>query len=129
MILPPNTTVVVADGHGATLFRNTAAQGIELVEQDKVTPQNLSDQGAGDSPQDRSPRDEDEATFAVQLTEHLNKLALGNKIDGIVIVADPTTLGTMRKHYHKMLEKVLLGDLAKNLTNSSIDEIAEALKA
>ena len=43
------------------------------------------------------------------------------------IIADPTTLGTMRKHYHKMLEKALVKELAKTLTTASGEDIAKAL--
>ena len=45
-MLPHNALVVVADGHSATLFRNTAKSGLELSETTKVTQESLSGDGA-----------------------------------------------------------------------------------
>ena len=126
-MLDHNALVVVADGHHAKLFRNTAKQGVELSEIEQLTPKNLADEGAGGAPQDQSPKDEDEATFAKQLAERLNRIALRHKAEQVVVIADPTTLGTMRKHYHKELEAILVKELAKDLTNSPADKIAKAL--
>lgn len=126
-MLKHNALVVVADGHEAVLFRNTAKQGIELTEVERLNAKNLDDEGAGDSPQERSPKDEDEATFARQLAERLNRIVLRHKADEVAIVADPTTLGTMRKHYHKELESIIVKELSKNLMNASGEDIAKAL--
>ena len=126
-MLPHNTLVVVADGHQAVLFRNTAKQGVELTEQERITPKHLQDESQGNRPPETTPREEDEATFAKQLTERLNRMVLQNKVDELAIIADPTTLGTMRKHYHKMLEKALVKELAKTLTTASGEDIAKAL--
>ena len=126
-MLDHNALVVVADGHHAILYRNVAKQGMELAEVNRLTPKNLADEGEGHAPQERSPKDEDEATFATQLAERLNKIVLRHKADQVVVVADPSTLGVMRKHYHKELESMLLKELSKDLTSASPDEIAKAL--
>ncbi|WBU60829.1 host attachment family protein [Paracoccus albus] len=126
-MLEHNALVVVADGHHAILYRNTAKQGIELTEVQRLTPSNLSDEGEGHAPHERSPKDEDEATFAKQLAERLNGIVLRHKADEVAIVADPSTLGTLRKHYHKELEGKLKKELAKDLTKSSAAEVAKAL--
>lgn len=128
-MLDHNALVVVADGHQAVLMRNTARQGIELREESRLTPKNLQDESQGKQPEETTPRDEDEATFAKQLAERLNQMVLQNKIDQLAIIADPSTLGAMRKHYHKMLEQKLVKELAKTLTNASGEEIAKALSA
>lgn len=127
-MLPMNTLVVVADGHSATLFRNQARNGIELVEPRRITPETLADP-ATTAELDEAPenRDEDEADFAVNLTRHLNLLVLKNKVEDIVVIADPSTLGTMRKHYHKELQFRLRKELPKTLTNSDIRAIQDAL--
>ena len=128
-MLDHNALVVVADGHQAVLMRNTARQGIELKEESRLTPKNLQDESQGKQPEETTPRDEDEATFAKQLAERLNQMVLQNKVDQLAIIADPSTLGAMRKHYHKMLEQKLVKELAKTLTNASGEEIAKALSA
>lgn len=128
-MLSHDALVVVADGKKAVLFRNAAKRGIELEEIERVGPTNLEDESQGRQPDETTPRDEDEATFAKQLAERLNQMVLQNKVDQLAIIADPSTLGAMRKHYHKMLEQKLVKELAKTLTNASGEEIAKALSA
>ncbi|AZY94323.1 host attachment protein [Paracoccus sp. Arc7-R13] len=124
-MLPHNALVVVADGHSATLFRNTAKSGLELSETTKVTQESLSGDGA--QIDEGSPRDDEEATFAAQLSRHLNAMVLKNKFEDIAIIADPSTLGVMRKHYHKELQLRLRKEVAKTLTNSDIQTIQSSL--
>ncbi|WP_134724306.1 host attachment family protein [Paracoccus luteus] len=126
-MLSHNALVVVADGHRAVLFRNVARHGVDLHEVERVSPQHLQDESQGRQPEDTTPRDEDEATFAKQLAERLNAMVLQNKIDQLAIIADPSTLGSMRKHYHKMLEQKLVKELPKTLTAATSEEIARAL--
>ena len=126
-MLSHNALVVVADGHQAVLFRNTAKQGVELTEQDRLGPKNLQDESQGKQPPETSPKDEDEATFAKQLAETLNQMVLKNEVDELAIIADPSTLGAMRRHYHKMLEQKLVKEVAKTLTAASGADIAKAL--
>lgn len=128
-MLSLNALVVVADGHQAVLFRNVAKHGIELQEQGRMSPTNLQDESQGKQPEETTPRDEDEATFAKQLAERLNQMVLQNKVDELAIIADPSTLGNMRKHYHKMLEQKLVKELPKTLTSATGDEIAQALRS
>ena len=124
-MLPHNALVVVADGHSATLFRNTAKSGLELSETTKVTQESLSGDGA--QMDEGSPRDDEEAAFAAQLSRHLNAMVLKNKFEDIAIIADPSTLGVMRKHYHKELQLRLRKEVAKTLTNSDIQTIQNSL--
>lgn len=126
-MLSHNAVVVVADGHSATLYRNVAQSGIELSQTGRVTPTDLADQSPGNGPTDASPRDEDEATFAIQLADHLNKMVLQHKIEEIAIIADPSTLGVLRQHYHKELQLRLRREVAKTLTNSDLRAIENAL--
>ncbi len=126
-MLSHNALVVVADGHRAVLLRNIAKHGIELEEMERIAPANLLDQSQGRQPEETTPRDEDEATFARQLAERLNRMVLQNKVEELVIIADPSTLGVMRRNYHKMLEQRLVKELPKTLTSASAKEIARAL--
>lgn len=126
-MLSRDALVVVADGKKAVLFRNMGKFRIELEEVERVGPTNLQDESQGRQPDDTPPRDEDEATFAKQLTERLNLMVLQNKVQELAIIADPNTLGVMRKHYHKTLEQKVVKEVAKTLTAASADEIARAL--
>lgn len=126
-MLAQKALVVVADGHRAILYRNTAKYGIELEEQEQITPQNLEDESQGRQPSETAPKAEDEATFAKQLTETLNRMVLQHKVEELAVIADPNTLGVMRKHYHKELENRLKKELAKTLTAATAQEVAKAL--
>jgi protein required for attachment to host cells len=47
----------------------------------------------------------------------------------VVIVAAPRALGEMRKHYHKALSAILLGEIGKDLTGHSLSNVEQALAA
>jgi protein required for attachment to host cells len=125
-MLPHYALVVVADGHSATLFRNTAKHGIELTETERVTPESLNRPKTVDAAADVIPV-EDVNTFATQLADHLNAMVLKHKVDDIVVIADPSTLGVLRKRYHKELQFRLRKEVAKNLTNSDRRSIEDVL--
>lgn len=66
--------------------------------------------------------------FAAATVAWLNEQALAGKIDQILIIAAPKTLGEMhRPHYHKALEGKLVGELAKDLTGHAIHDIEAAI--
>ncbi len=125
-MLPHNALVVVADGHSATLFRNTAHHGIGLTEAERVTLESLNQPKPGDAIPNVVPGD-DPDMFAHQLADHLNAMVLKNKVDDIAVIADPSTLGVLRKRYHKELQFRLRKEIPKNLTNSDLRGIEDAL--
>lgn len=127
-MLPHNTMVVVADGHSATIFRNTAKYGIELSKTEHLTPSSLSKPAHMAIPDEASASDDqDEASFAIDLTHRLNSMMLQHNLDDVAIIADPSTLGVMRKHYHKELQLRLRKEVAKTMTNSDIRTVQTAL--
>lgn len=129
-MLDKNALVVVADGEGAILFRNTERHGLKLEVAERITPGDMADQGpSGMTPPEMDAQEQREATFAKILTRRLNDMALNQDFDQILIVADPSTLGQMRPLYHKELEKRLVRDVAKTMTNSTTAEIEKAIAA
>ena len=104
-----------------TFFASTASAW------SRASPQNLEDESQGRQPSETAPKAEDEATFAKQLTETLNRMVLQHKVEELAVIADPNTLGVMRKHYHKELENRLKKELAKTLTAATAQEVAKAL--
>ncbi|MET0528042.1 MAG: host attachment family protein [Microvirga sp.] len=128
--IPHNALVVVADGGGATLFRNTGSGGdVTLKEERKLTPKDLSEEGpSGSRPEDQTPRQTDEATFAKQLVQMLQKMNNANKYSDLVLIADPQTLGQMRSAMHKAVEASVVLSMAKDLTNHSLADITKALQ-
>jgi protein required for attachment to host cells len=131
MILPTDTIVAVADGEKLNLFRNTGTETeLNLVaapEEDVEVTSGSGGQNSSSANPDQSRVEED--GFASGIVEMLNSRVLTNKFSNVVIIAAPKTLGEMRKHYHKKLEGVLLGEIAKDLTGHSIADIEKTILA
>lgn len=125
-MLPHDALVVVADGHSAVLFRNTARHGLDLSEVERITPESLNQPSPGDRSPDVIPGD-DPGLFAKQLADHLNDMALHNRFEDIVVIADPAALGMLRKHYHKELQFRLRKEVNKNLSKADLRAIEAAL--
>lgn len=127
--MPNGTLVVVADGGSARTFRSKGdGKTVSLEQKDVLEPQNMNDEGpSGSRPPEARGSQNDEATFAKQLAHHLNDGALKNEYDHVVLVADPQTLGQIRPQLHKETLQRMLGEVAKTLTNSSLEDIEKAL--
>lgn len=144
MDVPHNSFVVVTDGEKMLFLRNHGdAEFPHLVvekesEQEsrsnrelrRDTPgRSFSSVGPGRSSYDETDsRQLGEDLFAAETAEMLNRRALGNEFESVIVVAPPRTLGELRKHYHQELQKRVVGEVAKNLTNTPVNEIEKILK-
>lgn len=131
MILPTSTTVAVADGATLRLFRNMGVKpGVHLVELETpvLAPAN-SGSGARHHSGSANPdlRRHAEDDFAAATARFLNKQSLDGKIEHLVIVADPRSLGEMRKHFHADLTGKIVGEFAKDLSRRPLEEIASLI--
>jgi protein required for attachment to host cells len=131
MILPNDATIAVADGEKLRLFRNKGMEpNIRLValEPPKIMVVN---QGSGTRhrsvPANPDAGRLDEDDFAAAAAGYLNKQVLEGRIDALYVIADPRTLGEMRRHYHHDVRLRLVGELAKDLTGHTVEVIAAAL--
>ena len=128
--LEKNTWVIVADGHRGILFRQAGRRGINLQYVQGFLPENLDDDGpAGARPPDETAKDIDEATFAKQLALKLNWHAKQGDFEQLAIIADPKTLGQMRPLFHDEVETYLIAQVAKTMTNATINDIEACLQA
>lgn len=132
MLLPHGAVVAVVDGRTLELYRNGGTEAAptlvpmaapELVAHNK-------DSGGRHFSSAANPtghlRDED--AHAAAVTVWLNEQIAGRKIDRLVVIAPPRTLGEMRLRYSKQLEAALIGELHKELTGRSAQEIVGALQ-
>ena len=131
MLLPPNTTVAVLDGEKLRLFRNTGqplAPNLIALEEPSLSGDNKSSGGRHASSA-ANPDDSrlEEDSFVVAVAGWLNAQALGKGFEALAVVASPKSLGELRKHYHKALKAMLVGELAKDLTGHSMADIQAAL--
>jgi protein required for attachment to host cells len=146
MQLPHNSFVVVADGKKMLFFRNEgdgAYPKLEVERKRETSDAPDRDQktdlagsaptgsaGAGRSAyQEADYHQLEEDRFAAETAELLRKRALRNEFEALIIVAPPRTLGELRKHYHKEVQKRLAGEVAKDLTGHPVAEIEKILLA
>jgi protein required for attachment to host cells len=132
MRVPQNALVALANGERFVLMRNVGQPFEPKLELVRELDLELTNFSAGARHRDpagqraRSP-DVDELAHGAAIAEWLNARALNNDLDPLVIAADPRTLGEIRRHCHKELEARIVGELAKDLTNSPIPVIEQAI--
>ena len=133
MQLPRNAVVAVADGETLTLYRNTgderAPSLTALPEADVSTTNRSSGSRHQSSSANPSDSQQEEDSFAAGVAGLLNTRVLDGKIDDLIVIAAPRTLGELRKHYHKALEAKLTGEIAKDLTGHGAADILKTIAA
>lgn len=157
MQVPHNAFVLVADGRKSLFFRNEGDGDypnlkVEAAQEhlNSKDSEQKSDQagraasthgggnspgvagggrhsGAGSSMGETDFHQQEEDRFAVELADMLKRRVLAHEFGTLIVVAPPKTLGELRKHYHKEVERRVAGELAKDLTGHTIPDIEEAL--
>ncbi|MHA6332610.1 baeRF12 domain-containing protein [Qipengyuania sp. CAU 1752] len=134
MKCPHNAHVAVVDGERFIVMKNVGQPldpRLEVVEEPDLKASNYS---AGVRHQDdigqRHGRTQlEELAHGAAVAEWLNSKAIANDMDDLLIIADPKTLGEMRRHYHGELEKRLVGEIGKTMTGEPIERIAKSIEA
>lgn len=135
MKLPKNAHVALVDGENFTVMRNGGAPFEPRLENAERPDLNATNFSAGVRHQDDlgqmkgTSTQLDELAHGAAAAEWLNAKAIAGEMDDVLIIADPKTLGEMRKHYHSELEKRLVGEIDKTLTGESTDRIEKAIEA
>lgn len=127
MELPHGGHVAVVDGTHFNLYRNEGEE--TALKLRKVDAPSVDAHGGGQHDHDDGGRRGSEHNHAAGVAAALNHAVLTHTIDKLIVIADPTTLGEMRQHYHKELQAALVGELHKTLTNASQDDIAKSIRA
>ena len=131
MLLPHGTVIALVDGQHLELYRNSgggAEPEFTALPSPKLDAHNHS---AGSHHSSAGNHDDQmviEDAHAGAAVAWLNDEVLGHRIEHLMIVAPPRTLGEMRKHYHKQLERVLLCELHKDLIGKAPSAILAALR-
>ena len=145
MQVPHNSCILVADGKKLLFFRNEGDglfPKLEVERKQEQTNAPTGDQksdgagqafaswGAGSHAYSEADFHElEEDRFAAEAAQMLNRRALRNEFEALIVVAPPRTLGELRKHYHKEVEKRLSAEVAKDLTRHPVSEIEKILIA
>ena len=134
MRIPHLALVALANGEKFKLMRNIGQPLDPKLEAVGDLDLELTNFSAGVRHQDPAGQrngstDIDELAHGAAIAEWLNTQTLRGGIDQVVIAADPKTLGQIRQHCHKELESRIVGELAKDLINSPMPDIEQALAA
>lgn len=132
MLLPKGTVFAVVDGEQFKLLRNEGTEaepnlkGLPVPELEET---NMSS-GIRRIPNTGNPGDDqlEEDAHAIAVTDWLNSQAIADKLDKLVIIADPRSLGEMRRRYHDKLKQALICDLDRTLTNATSEEIVKIVR-
>lgn len=149
MRVPHGTTVLIADGRKRLVTRNEgdaeypSLTVIEAAEEKTPPTHEIATDAAGRSPagtglhgggggapvETADPHDHAEERFAVETAQLLRRGVEAGSYEQLIIVAAPRTLGTLRKHYHKMVADKIIGEIGKDVTSQPIDAIEKMLAA
>lgn len=128
MQIAKGATIAVADGRKLSLFHNTGDEANPRLTAVPVVDISTSNRSGGDghsssaaNPDDSQQEEED--GFA----GHLNAQVVSGKLTSLIVIAAPRTLGELRKHYHARLKDVLAGEISKDLTGQTSDDIEKAI--
>lgn len=138
MLLPHGTVFAIVDGENFELYRNSGPEAEPRLTSMDAPDLEATNFSAGFRRQDGQTRHQartgdgsrdalDEAAHVAAVTGWLNQQVLAHEIEQLVVVADPRSLGEMRRHYHKQLKEVLVGEVPKTLTGRPSAEIVRAL--
>ena len=133
MIVKKGAVIAVADGEKLVLFQNSGEANeprLTALATPEVDMENMSS-GSRRISKAANPDDktQNEDAFAAGAAELLNKQVLRNKIEELIVIAAPKTLGELRRHFHKETQARIKGELAKDLTGHSTSQIEKALAA
>ena len=130
MKLPKGALVAVVDGEKLALFENTGQQEVKLTARQAPAIADRASGAAGRISSEANPDNDTQAEdgFAMGVADVLNKWVLNNKVEHLLVIAAPKTLGQLRKGWHKETQSRLVGEIAKDLTGHSSDQIAAAIE-
>ena len=131
MKLSKGALVAVVDGEKLALFRNEGGVEIRLKAIENPPIEDRVSGSAGRRSSEANPDNDTQAEdgFAMGVAQVLNKWVVTNRIDELLVIAAPKTLGELRKHWHKDLQARLAGEIAKDLTGHALQDVEKAIAA
>ena len=132
MKIPHNAMVALANGEKFVVMRNTGQPFEPRLERIGELDLELTNFSAGVRHRDPAGQRNgstqlDELSHGAAIAQWLNGRALHGDLGDVVIAADPRTLGQIRQHCHKELERRIVGELAKDLVNSPVKTVERVL--
>lgn len=140
--VPHDCLVLIADGEKALFLRNEGdakAPNLSVVrtkEQDNPPNREQAANRPGrmfDGTGHKSKVDDTDwhqlakDRFASDLADLLYKRAHRGEFEDLIIAADPSTLGELRKELHQEVEKRIIAEIDKDLTNHEVSDIEKLI--
>ena len=132
MRLPNNAHVAIVDGENFTVMRNSGTPLEPKLASSEKPDLSATNFSAGVKHQDNIGQqhgrtDLNELAHGAAAAEWLNAKSIAGEITNILVIADPKTLGEMRRHYHTELEKRLVGEISKTLSGEPTEKIEQVI--
>ena len=132
MKLPHQAHVALVDGQNFTLYRNEGQIFDPKLVSESRPELEVTNFSAGVRHQDQIGRmlgrtQLDELAHGAAVAAWLNSQALDGRIEQLLIIADPKTLGEMRRHYHDELKNRLVGEIDKTLSAEPVSDLEKAI--
>jgi protein required for attachment to host cells len=131
MIVPNDATIAVIDGKRLRLFLNKGHEphvDLTSLPEPEFGPANAGSgvrhRSSAANP-DRSRLEEDD--FIAAAAGYLNREVLDGRIRQLLVIADPRSLGELRRHFHDALTARLVAELAKDLAGQTDVAIRAAI--
>jgi len=131
MLLPHGAVIALIDGHRFELYRNAGNEAdpeLTAIPSPQLDSANRSGGSHRSSAGNHADSLVAEDAHAIAAATWLNGQVLDHKIADLVIFAAPRTLGELRKHFHKLTAKALIGEVSKDLVGRKPAEIVAALR-
>ena len=137
-----NALILVADGQKFLLLRNAGTASAPVLvfdgggEKDNAATHQQGTDQPGRFASFGSARSAAEATdfhqleeerFAIDIADHLERLARARDYEALIVVASPRTLAVLRKCFGREVRDRIVAEIGKDLTNHRVDEIAGIL--
>ena len=133
MLIPHGTIIAIVDGAHFALLRNSGDAAEPVLEAHAMPALDMHGHASGGQHGHKSGHDPAsqiiEAQHGAAVVNWLNHEVLEHRIQDLVIVASPRTLGELRPHYHGQLKQVLRRELAKEMAGKTGTEVLTALRA
>lgn len=130
MKLTQGTLVAVVDGEKLVLFENLGQQTLQLQARPVPPVPERASGAPGRISSEANPDNDTQAEdgYAKGVADILNHWALSGKFEHLLVIAAPKTLGQLRKGWHKETSARLVGEISKDLTGHTPDQIAAAIE-
>jgi len=132
MLIPHGAVIALVDGENWEVLRNGGTEA-EPELTTIATPELVeSNHGSGNrhgvSSANPSGNQRDEDAHAAAVGDWLNAQVQTHKIEQLIVIASPRTLGELRHRYSKAVQAALIGELAKDLIGRQPADILTALQ-